>query len=209
MEEKIYFKPGKYGKGTKKQKINGGGKKLIKLLVFLFILGGTIFAIAMLLKGNTITSGDFPGPTKSDYLVCQKKNPEYGIIELRNPLESEAKVTFLILESGAISSASLTYTSSYENERDAYDSRNVTNGAFNNALTDSGFGTGAFSNKFTLYDNKLIITLAAPKGEITEKSAKFFMMKNVDNFDFMKATVSDYQKIYEQQGFFCETSLEK
>ena len=182
--------------------------QLIKLVAILLILGAVIFMILWLLKGKTTTSGNFPGPTRNDFLVCQKQNPEYGIIELRNPLKSEAKVTFSITESGEMHSASLTYTSVYENERGAYDSRNVTNGVFGQALAKSGLSPSALSNKFTLYDNKLIITLTAERGELNAKTAKFFMLKNTDDLDFSRATTSDYQRLYEAQGFSCQTSLE-
>ena len=211
MEERLYFKPVSYDKDSKeyKPKAKKGSKtKLVKFAIVLFILVAIIIAIIWFLRGETTTSGDFPGPIKSGYLVCQKENPEYGIITPRDPLSSEAKVTFSITESGEMNSASLVYTSVYKDERGAYDSRNVTSGVFDKSLVEAGLNIGALANKFSLYDNKMILTLTAGKGEITSKTAKFFMMEDTGSLDFAKATTSDYRIIYEKQGFSCKTSSE-
>ena len=209
MEEKLYFKPEGYNKGKKTEKKSKKLHGFLKLVAILAVLGLVVAIILWLLRGKTTVTVPNVRSNKNDFLVCEKDNPEYEVISLLNPISSNAKITFSIKDGNVVSSASLTYTSTYEDNTAANDSRNVTVGAFDHALAAAGLPIGSFSNKFTLYDDKLIVTLTASGDEMVAGVAKFFMMEDVESFDFGNFSVSDYKNIYEREGFICETSLEK
>ena len=215
MEEKLYFKPGNYGKGRKKkqteQKVDNAPEKkdhkatkLISPLLFLLI---AIIIIIWLLHGKTTTSGQYPENVKNESLTCASSQIKYEKTSWIDSDEKELKINAIFNGADSLKSLSLIYTLVYPSETDAYLAESQSHAQLNEGFAAIGYDVRKFSNKFSRYDNKLIITLTTSKAELDEYSASYFLLPTSED-GFKLNTLSDYQNAFEAQGMTCSSTID-
>jgi len=214
LEEKLYFKPANYGKGKKQQTEQRVEKdterkshrvfKLVCLLLFLLII---VLIIIWLLHGRTTTSGHYPEDIKNEALTCVATDlipPKINSIDSEN---KEIKINAIFNGKDTLKNISLIYTLSYTDSNEAYGAEAKSHAEFNKSLVASGFTIDKFSSKFARFDNRLIISLTASSGEITEISAPYLMIAKNDNGKIKVGSIFELQKNYEAQGFSCTNTI--
>lgn len=120
--------------------------------------------------------------------------------------DKRIEVNAIFGDDAEVKSLSVIYSLSYSSPENAYGAEAMAHAEFNKTLAATGYDIDKFSNKFSRYENQLIISLSANKAELDELSAPYFLIKTNDDFDFDSATIEDYKSNYESQGFSCKTS---
>lgn len=212
LEEKLYFSPANYGKGLKKhrEKSASAGKqtdgekeyKALKLGSFLLFLVILTVVLIWLLRGKITTIGQYPANIRNETLECVSHDLKYKKVSSAYSDNSELKIIIISHGDKGLSSASLLYTLVYPTELDAYSAEARAHAEFNNGLVAAGFSSEKFSNKFTLLDNKLVISIYATSEEINEYTHDYFLIDDTD-----VKTLDDYKAIYDEQGFKCISAL--
>ncbi|MBR3595096.1 hypothetical protein IKL45_02575 [Candidatus Saccharibacteria bacterium] len=211
MEEKLYFAPANYGKGRKhsekseslsehnKKEKSEKSHKVIKMASFLLFLVIIVIIIIWLLHGKTTTTGRYPENIHNDSLECVSNNIKYEKTSSIESSDSELKITTVFRDNGTLGSISLLYTLTYQSSVDAYSAEARAHAEFNKGLAASGFSSEKFANKFTLLDNKLLISLYATSKEINEYTYNYFLIDSSNDFK----TLEDIKEHYKKQGFVC------
>ena len=180
--------------------------KFLKLLLFLLLLLIIILIIIWLLRGSKTISGQYPENVKDETLQCASAEIAYkkaGAVDSDN---KELKINALFNDEEQLSTIHLTYTLEYSTEKEAASAEAISHADFNRALGKAGFSAGKFNNKFTILENKLVISLYGTSSDLTEYAGDFFMINSQDS---MPKTLSEYRQNYEAQGFSCVSSLDK
>lgn len=208
MEEKLYFEP--IGDSRKKRTKETSNKKkvFLKLLIFFLFLIGTIVVGYYFLRGTETVSGRFPDDLKNESLECIANNIEYPYTDAVRPESSETKITAIFYGKEEFSSASFKYTMNFKTPYDAGVAESLSHAQFVNVLTPLGFDFGEFNNKFSIIDNKLILTLHTEENVSDEKSGKFFLITKLPEENRIPKSLNEYRKNYELQGFSCKTTLD-
>lgn len=199
MEEKLYFEPSGQKKKTKEK--NSAAKKTINVIVFIILIGlGVIIYFA--LKGKNTSSGKYPDNIRSEALICKSTEIKYPKIDYEdtNGRELELKLTFK--EDGELNENTLTYTLMFKNEDEVRKAEAKAHADFNLGLNKLGYTYSEFNNVFARYSNKLIISLFGNKSNIDEYKASYFMLDG----DNLPHTIEEYNTIYQEQGFKCDSS---
>lgn len=212
MEEKLYFKPGNYGKGRKKkqteQKVDNAPEKkdhkaikLISLLLFLLIV---VIAIVWLLRGKTTTSGQYPENIKNESLSCVSTTTVYEKVNERVADSRELKINAVFYGKNRLSSIGVRYTQEFPSGNDAYAAHAFLQAQFWGELQKLGYSHSHFNNKFSLMDNVLVLTLQTEASEVDELTREYFLI----NRDNPPTTLEEYRQNYESQGFACTSSID-
>ena len=82
----------------------------------------------------------------------------------------------------------------------------MTHNQFNIGVQNAGYSAGKFNNKFTVMDNKLVVTLSIPNGKLDDFAKSYYLIPSESN---LPMTLKEYKEIYESQGFTCESSIER
>ena len=216
MEEKLYFKPGNYGKGRKKkqteQKVDNAPEKkdhkaikLISLLLFLLIV---IIIIIWLLHGKTTTSGQYPANVRNESLTCESKSIVYEKVNQVNSDNKELKINMVFNGVDSLSSASIKYTLRYDSNTEAHNAAAIAHAQFNIGLQELGYDSSKFNNKISEIGSDLVITLnATSKTEINEKTASYFLLSQTKDGTYPES-LSEYRQNYELQGFSCTSTID-
>ena len=211
MEEKLYFKPASYGKGNKKKEKLDDSKndyRIRNLVLFSLLIVVIVAVILWLLRGKTTTSGQFPENVKTESLTCVSTKLVPEKLNGATSSDREVKISAIFRGADDLKSISLVYTLNYASPDEAYGYEAKSHAEFNKALAASGYSVSKFSNKFSRYDNKLIISLSANNNEIDQISASYFML-NIGEKGELAKTITDYMQNYEMQGFACKSTTEK
>ena len=212
MEEKLYFKPGNYGKGRKKkqteQKVDNAPEKkdhkaikLISLLLFLLIV---VIAIVWLLRDKTTTSGQYPENIKNESLSCVSTTTVYEKVNERVADSRELKINAVFYGKNKLSSIGVRYTQEFPSDNDAYAAHAFLQAQLWGGLQKLGYDHSRFNNKFSLMDNVLVLTLQTEANEIDELTREYFLV----NRDSLPTTLEEYRQNYESQGFACTSSID-
>ena len=214
MEEKLYFKPADYGKGRKKKQVKHKSKskeknnhKILKLAGIIIFLAIVAIIIIWLLRGTTTTTGQYPENVKNKSLTCVSSQIQYEKTSWINSDEKELKINTIFNGTDSLKSLSLIYTLTYESEADAYLAEAKSHAQLNEGFATMGYDVRKFSNKFSRYGNKLIITLTTNKTELDEYSASYFLLPTSEE-GFVLKSLSDYQNAFEAQGMTCSSTTE-
>ncbi len=220
MEEKLYFKPADYGKGTKKPKpknqqteqrveknATSNNHKTLKLICLLLFLLFLILIILYLLRGQTTTTGQYPANVKNKSLECISISLTYDKLGTVSPAPTETSLTITAIFSGedSLNSLSLKNLLAFENNSEAVVAEARTHATFNIGLRTYNYGTEKFDNKFSIVSNKLLINLTVKGKEFDEFSKNYFMLGSSAT---TPSTLSDFQQAYESQGFTCRTNFD-
>lgn len=214
MEEKIYFRPAKYGKGVKKkdktEKAEGGGNShRVRNLVFFFsLLVIVVLIILWLLHGKTTTSGQYPENVKNNSLLCSSNSIKYPKITTIDSDNKELKIDAIFNGAETLKNISIVYTLQYTSEQEAYAAEVSSNIEFVNKLASIGFNSSKFSNKFSRYVDKLIISLTMKPDELEETTVDYVMLDTKDAERIKTYGLKDYQEYYESLGFVCKNTID-
>lgn len=215
MEEKIYFRPASYGKGIRKRKekreIEDKGEKdhrVRNLIIFIILIFLIVLIMLWLLRGKTTTSGQYPENIKNNSLLCSSKNIKYPKITKIDSDNKELKINTIFNGTETLKSISIIYTLQYASEQEAYAAEVSSNIEFVDKLASIGFNSSKFSNKFSRYVDKLIVSLTMKPNELEETTADYAML-NMKDIEQIKAySLNDYQEYYESLGFICENTID-
>lgn len=213
MEEKLYFKPGNYGKGRKKrqteQKVDNAPEKkdhkALKLISLLLLLLIIIIIIIWLLRGKTTTTGQYPANVRNEYLTCESSNVAYEKVSSVDSDNKTLKISMIFYGEETFNSASLQYIMKFDTKDKAYSAEAVSHAQFNKGLAAVGLKSEAFNNKFSLMDETLSVAIHASVSDLNETTADYFLIAANENGE-MPLTLLDYKSNYEKQGFSCVTS---
>ncbi|MBQ6605584.1 hypothetical protein IJH66_01225 [Candidatus Saccharibacteria bacterium] len=208
MEEKrLYFEPEFSGnKKHKKEKSKKGEHKFLKLFFFLLFLLIMVLIIIWLLRGSKTVSGQYPANVKNEALICESEEIAYSKITKAISDNKNLKINILFDSDNKLKNASLIYTLYYDNEDEVKRAEAFAHAEFNLGLNDNGYSSSKFNNKFARYPDRLIISLFANSSDIDEYTAQYFMI-NQEEYHFPE-TISEYKKMYDSQGFSCESTEE-
>lgn len=214
MEEKLYFKPAKYGKGIKKKlepeklaRTDKGKKnhRTRNLILFLILIVIIVLVILWLLRGKTTTHGQYPENVKNESLSCVSTDKAYEPANQISSDEKELKIDMIFYGTEKLSSASLKYTLTFASKNDAYSAEAFNHAEFNLSLQRRGYSSGLFNNKFTLMDNVLVLALRADADEIKEELAREYFLLDRSS---LPTTLSDFRIHYESTGFVCASTID-
>ena len=211
MEEKLYFKPAKYGKGirqkekpAKKSDSEKTHRVRNHVLLSLFI-SIIVIVIIWLLHGKTTTSGQYPENVKNEYLDCISNNTIYSKVGNIDSDEKELKATMVFLGKEELSSISIKYTLSFTDKTAASYAEPIVNTRFHENIAKVIDQYSAYNNKVTLLDDTIVVTLHASKTDLKDDLAKeFFLIPKTK----APTTLPDYREIFETQGFACKASTD-
>ncbi len=217
MEEKLYFKPASYGKGTKKKKqrsekiakpANSDSAKdhhIRNFSLFLALAAIVILIILYLLRGKTTTTGQYPANVKNKSLECISTSLTYDKLGTVSPAPAETNLTLTAIFSGenALSSLSLKNLMTFTSNSEAVVAEARTHATFNIGLRTYNYGTEKFDNKFSIMSDKLLVNLTAKAKDLDEFSKGYFLITSEE----LPTTLSDFRALYESQGFTCRTNF--
>lgn len=210
MEEKLYFKPSNYGKGSKTKQKKGGdeekGHKMFKLVGFMFFLFVIIFIVTILLRGKTITTGQYPANIRNEALECTSQDILYSKITSVNSQNKELKLNLVFVGSEKINTIGVRYTLNYANRNEAVSAEALSHAELNNGLAALGFSSEKFENKFTLIDNSLTISIHGNSAEINDDTKEYFMFEKTAE---LPKTLDEYRSYYSSIGFECKSTADK
>lgn len=216
MEEKLYFKPGNYGKGKKKkqaeQEVDNSPEKkdhkaikLISLLLFLLIV---VIIIIWLLRGKTTTSGQYPANVRNESLTCTSNAITYEKVNQVNSDDKELKISMVFTGKDTLSSASLRYALKFGSYGEAHSAAAISQAQFNIALQTLGYDSSKFNNKFSIIDNELVITLSIASSKSIDDTARSYFLIDYVKDDELPKTLIEYKTNYEKQGFSCTSTVD-
>ena len=213
MEEKLYFKPAKYGKGIKKkdkpEKAEDDNKdhRVRNFIVLLLFLAVIIFILLWLLRGKTTTTGRYPENVKNESLECESSQTIYSKADKIDSSNKETRIIMIFYGEDELSSGSLKYTLHLDDHLQASQAESILHAQFARNLTISGYKFEEFDNKFTVIDGDLVITLHLSDKEVDEQSKDYFFVEQTGENRFPR-TLSEYRANYEKQGFTCKASID-
>ena len=135
--------------------------------------------------------------------VSNASAPSYSVYaRLGNisPDSIETKISSIFFENEEFSTISLTQTLTFPSRERAVKAEAVAHANFNWALHAAGHDPSTFDNKFTILDNRLVISVHGKKRDWESFNRAFFMVQSEE----MPATLAALQSEYEAQGFSCQ-----
>ena len=212
MEEKLYFKPAKYGKGIKNQKEKTEKKdkdekdhRTRNLILFLIFIITVVLIILWLLRGKTTTAGQYPANVKNETLNCESSNLPYSKITSVSSEQKNLKLNLVFDNSEKLKSIALIYTMGFTNDEEVKRAEAFAHAEFNLGLNAAGFNSSMFENKFARYSNQLIISLFGDLSTLNEYTASYFMIDDAESPDSLPKSIDEYAQNYQTQGFTCNT----
>lgn len=205
MEESLYFEPETSGnkKRTGKKKKD---HKILKLFFFLLFLLVIILIIIWLLKGTKTISGQYPENIKNEALNCESESLEYPKITSVTSDKKKLQINLIFKGENKLSSIALIYTLYLDSEDAVKRAEAFAHAEFNLGLNAVGYNTSSFDNKFARYSDRLIISVFGNSSEINEKSASYFMLRDVKSSNEIPQTIDEFVENYQNQGFTCNSS---
>ncbi|MBQ3468374.1 hypothetical protein IJH19_02485 [Candidatus Saccharibacteria bacterium] len=217
MEEKLYFKPGNYGKGIKKKTAKPDNNKdagakshsLRNLIIFVLVLTIIIMVILWLLRGKTTTSGRFPENIKNESLECNISGLIYEKTNRITSPKTETKITMIFYGVDDLNSINLRHTIHLSSSEEAARSEAIAHVQLAENLADSGLDYGEFNNKFTRIDNNLTLELYDNGSFKKDIMYGFFLVDKISDSDHYPTKLEEFRNNYENKGFACKSSIDK
>lgn len=210
MEEKIYFEPENSGKKKNiKQKPKKKDRRFLKLFFFLLFLLIVVLVIVWLLKGSKTISGQYPENVKNESLSCESKAITY---EKTNDIDSEdkdLKINMVFAGEDKLSSASLEHTLVFSSYNEAHSAEAISHVQFNLGLQSLGYDASKFNNKFSILDNKLVISLSLASDKSLDDTTRSYFLVDYTTGGKLPKTLTEYKTNYEKQGFSCASTLDQ
>lgn len=171
--------------------------------VILAILGIVVcvVALAILMKGETKTSGQNPTNIEGSTLTCRSESINYPIVTYDNSTSKNLKITANSY-GDKVGAISLIYELFYNDTQKITASEAHNHAAMNISFGKDGLSADAFSANYSKMENSMKMSLYANTDSIKPISAKYFMI-NIDETENLPNTIQEYQANYEKQGFVC------
>ncbi len=208
MEDKLYFEPEFSGRKEKRKKYEKKDHRFFKLFLFLLLLLIIVSIIIWLLKGSETVSGQYPENIKNEALICKSDNINYPKITTTNSDKKELKINAIFNGKDTLKDISIIYTLQYGSEAEAYAAETSANIEFVEKLAALGFNSSKFSNKFSRYIDKLIVSLTMRASEINESTMDYLILDPDKVNHVEKYNLNDFQKFYQSIGFLCESTID-
>ncbi|MBQ6147761.1 hypothetical protein IJI70_02890 [Candidatus Saccharibacteria bacterium] len=207
MEETLYFKPETSGnkKRTKEKKKD---HKLLKLFSSLLLLLIIILIVVWLLRGTRTVSGRYPENLKNEYVECISNDITYDKANEISSDDKELKISMIFYGDKEFNSANLKYTLHFSERLEAAQAESLLHAQFAKNLAESGYSFEKFSNKFSIIDSDLVLTLHTSDGKMDDRAKSYFVVDGLDSGE-LPVTLVEYKNSYEAKGFSCKTSLEE
>ena len=219
MEEKLYFRPVSYSKGSKKykekpasvEKHTDGHKdhRVRNIIIFLLAVAVIVFVILWLLKGKNTTSGQYPANVRSESLICSSDKNTYEKVDHVNSDDKNFEISLIFNGKESLSSGSLKYTLRFSSPNEVNRAVAVSQAQFNLGVQALGYDSGKFNNKFSVIDNDLVITLHINSSKDVDEVTKSYFLLKEDSQGNLPITLAEYRQNYESQGFSCTSTLDK
>ena len=177
--------------------------KIITLEMFgvVFVIIAVIFAIWFFLNGEKIVSGGFPEVIRLNTLDCKIQNESVYKILGEEKTDSRSLEIKAIYNEQELNSIALTYILYYGDTRSIDIMTPQLKVALDKSFEKDNLSPSALSSNWSSFKNGLELNLYATRSEITDNSAKYFLLdfgvKNPLTLDSMKDA-------YEKNGFLCK-----
>ena len=158
-----------------------------------------ILLLVFSLQGKTTTTGNYPDNISDHSMTCVVNNRKYPFFTY-DKSDSQSTTINMIFNNDEIKNISLIHVMNYSSEEMITGSE-----AFNHAAMNKSFGSAlgpdALGARYSKLDNAMKMSLFANNSDITDISAKYFLM-DLDNAN--SRGINDYKKNYESKGFDCQ-----
>ena len=101
---------------------------------------------------------------------------------------------------------SLVYTLEFDNHEAVKEPEALAQSEFNLGLAAFNYSSESFGKKFSIYDNKMILSLSVEKNQLDQVAATYFLINPGDG---IPKTLSEFRKTYENKGFSCTATTDK
>lgn len=177
-------------------------KKDLKMLIPLSIILLAVFIVVMILifqnKQPTIT-GTWAENETSESVTCTADGISYPFFDYDKASGKNAKID-AAFKNDKLSSIFLVYQMYYDEQNLVKTSLNSNNADMGISFSKNGLSPTAFNISFTSFDNTMQMSLYASANELSNASAKYFL---IDESVASRYTKDILSKNYEDQGFVC------
>lgn len=208
MEEKLYFKPASYGKGTKAKKPESEKPEkepthiFLKFGLIILVLVAIVLVIIYFLHGKTTTTSEKIPNVKSVALSCASDSFIYPIF-VYDGSKSRGLEVKMIFSEEELKSISLGYSLLYDSADLVQASEAHNHAAMNISFGKNNLEADAYNAKYTILSDRMRMNLYAPSSKLDETAKLYFL---IDGDGTFPKSVQELRKNYESQGFACEIS---
>ena len=154
----------------------------------------------LLMRGKTVTVGQYPDPVNSVGLSCTNVGNKYPIFTYDSADKRETTVS-MIFSGEKLTSISLMHKLYYSSESLITGSEAHNHAAMNIDFGKNHLGADALGANYARLSDGMKMSLYAKADSVTSVTAKYFLI----NFDeYLPETVAELTENYTAQGFTCE-----
>lgn len=176
-------------------------RKIFGTILVIVIIATCITVLAILMKGETKTSGQNPTNVEGGMLACRSAEITYPIATYDSSINKDLRITANFY-GNKVSAISLKYELFYNNAQQITTSEAHNHAAMNISFGKDGLSADAFNANYSKMENSMKMSLYANTDNIKPISAKYFMIDTNDG-EKLPSTIQEYQANYEKQGFAC------
>ena len=159
-----------------------------------------VVILFLLMRGKTVTVGQYPDPVSSVGVSCVNTGNKYPIFTYDSADKRETTVS-MIFGGEKLASISLMHKLYYSSESLITGSEAHNHAAMNIDFGKNHLGADALGANYARLSDGMKMSLYAKADSITSVSAKYFLI----NFDeYLPETIEEFTKNYTAQGFTCE-----
>ena len=207
MEEKLYFKSNSHDK-NQQNRPSMNDYRLRNLALFISILIIASGAVIWLFRGKTTTSGEYPSPVITQSLLCRKANAQYPKITGADSENKKIEITMIFNGTTSLRKISLDYTLFYNTAAEIKKANITARNRFGVDLGNTNFPVTVFDNKFSSYEDRLVISMYGTENDISDELRASYFMVNLKEQASIPKSLNDYKEVYESQGFNCTTDID-
>ena len=179
------------------------GKKSTNKVAAAVILGCLVIlavVLFLLMRGKTVTVGQYPDPVSSIGVSCANTTDKCPIFTYDSADKRETTVS-MIFSGEKLTSISLIHKLYYSSENLITGSEAHNHAAMNIDFGKNHLGADALGANYARLSDGMKMSLYAKADNITAVTAKYFLI----NFDeYLPETVAELTENYTAQGFTCE-----
>lgn len=183
-----------------KEAKNSNNKGLWLLIAGIILICIAVVCIVLfLIKGQTTVTSSTDSTT-TEHLSCESHTTPYPLFEYDESDSKSLKVN-ATFENDSLSSISLIYKLTYQDEDKLKLSEAKNHYALNHISQGEGLGPDAYNAKYSKGQDSIQLSLYANKSEIESKTLKYFMLNKLTSTPY---TQNQIIKAYAAQGLKCE-----
>ena len=181
--------------------------KLLQLTGFLLFIGGIIALVLIGTKGQTVVSGDYPGPIETQSLSCSLANYKYPKVPKTDSVSQRLEATMIFNGVSSLRKISFEYNLNYGSQEEVKRAEATAHAEFSKALSEDHLSFTEFNNKFSPFDDRLIIAVYGDESDVASAARASYFMIDIKKHGIPKS-LSDFKKVYEAQGFKCTSTVD-